>query len=444
MNKQRRAPFPQELIDLIIDDDPDDRESLHTLALVSKSCLAQSRRHIFRSIRFITRINDVIHSTERHRQFRSILSGDPKVANCVRELLIRDSPMPRASDYPVWIRDDASFHDTLQLLAANGLERFTLECGLEWTSFPLSLRRALRNVYTAPTLEFISLRGLSAVPMSSCIAFGQRVSELLLINVELSRNIDTELPEVAHGHGAAKLYWLGLEEVDAESTKILLSALLPHPNSLLPARFSSLAALHIGPIESDSVEALWDVVHAGRDTIQYFNWEYLHKSIFVPPLDTHPIVLEVLDRLFAINFEVTFYPDDYIDPPGGSRDQFGGLLALLGSVKPTNTIQDVMIRVNYNDVTEALESMTSYDGWGRLDALLCSAPFADLRDVTLELDVLTSLLAEENEMDAFEDEVDLEQRGQELRRAVVRCLPTLNAEELLRFVVKVRGKLVFN
>ncbi|KAF8074515.1 hypothetical protein FPV67DRAFT_585215 [Lyophyllum atratum] len=459
----RVAPFPQELVDMIIDEDPDDLETLKTFALVSKTCLPQARKHLFSLVHFLTAASNPTIARESHARFRSILSRDPRVGTYVRELFVRDTVSDPSDDRESWIRDDPSFHQTLRTLAAGGLERFTLETELRWTSFPPGFKQALMGAFTAPSLQFLDLRGLRSLPKSCCIAFGAQVSDLSLVHVELTEEGDADLPEELPSGGAYKLWWLGIEDVSGSSIRILFNALLPASTVEAGRILPSLTALHIGPGDADAVEALWEVTQAGRETIKYFNWEYSHKSasgtvhtLFpsdrelietyyltrrapVPPIHTPPLNLRILENLFAITFEVKAYPDDSEDVPD-DPDQFRGLLHLLGSVKPENTIQDLYIRVNYHNFTDARDSVMDYDGWARLDTLLDSTAFADLRRVTVELDLVTILSQEEAEEDSDEESIDVEDREEELENFLRSRLPKLVDADLLTYDLKIRGR----
>ncbi|GLB43197.1 putative dna-(apurinic or apyrimidinic site) lyase [Lyophyllum shimeji] len=405
------APLPQELVDMIIDYHSNDHETLKTLALVSKLCLAQSRKHLFSSIELLTSTSNPAKCQEHHARLRSILSRDPRIANYVRELLGR----------PLVPRDASDFGNARPATLHTG-NRTLLDL------VPSHLQAGAHDrVHSAePAIPQPAWN----IPKQCCVAFGAQVTDLLLVDVGIVDAVDDDMQNVLSAGRAAKLWWLGLEHVPAESIRLLYDALVLHTDN--GPSLPSLSALQIGPGDADTVDALWGIVLAGRTTIQYFNWEYSHKVASVPPLATQPISLRDLHKLFAITFEVNEYPDEMdVD----DFDEFGGLLALLETVNADNMIQDLCVKVNYDSLPIAQSSLASYDGWKHLDDLLNRSSFA-LHAVTVELDLLMLHNVEEAGEDT--EGVDLEGLKEELEQSVRERLPKLVYNDLLTFNLKLR------
>jgi len=103
------------------------------------------------------------------------------------------------------------------------------------------------------------------------------------------------------------------------------------------------------------------------------------------------------------------------------NDHFGGLLALLASFRSDNGLGILHITVHYPDYTIALRSVSEYDGWGRLNALL--GRFQELDDMRVELCVCSL---------ASVEDLDLDVKKKELERHVrLRFADRLNLEEIL-------------
>lgn len=209
--------MPLELVNMVINEDADDKAALKTYALVSKSCLAQSRKYFFRSVEFVT-FDDDPKSRRILANFHSILSQNPTIAPYIREVLVRDLSGeydPPEDQRPSWIRDEPTFLQTLQVLSISGLKRFTFEVDLYWGSFPIGLKTGLMDVFMAPRLKYLCLRGLRGIYKSCCPAF-RNVRDLYLVCVDFDEDEDEDIP-MTEVDGEVNISWLGLEEVSHSS-----------------------------------------------------------------------------------------------------------------------------------------------------------------------------------------------------------------------------------
>ena len=107
---------------------------------------------------------------------------------------------------------------------------------------------------------------------------------------------------------------------------------------------------------------------------------------------------------------------------GDSRnDHFSGLLALLASFRSDNELRILHITVHYPDYAIALVSVSEYDGWTRLNALL--GRFQELDDMRVELYVCGLSTAVDLDPDIKKEELE--------RHVRLRFADQLYLEEIL-------------
>ncbi|KAG6881548.1 hypothetical protein C0993_000997, partial [Termitomyces sp. T159_Od127] len=137
------------------------------------------------------------------------------------------------------------------------------------------------------------------------------------------------------------------------------------------------------------------------------------------PLNTVPLNLNIMEKLFAIRYEVTFYPDDEIEAMPHPPDHFDGLISLLRTVKP-GTIQQIDVKVDFKDFGDATESLQGHNGWSVLDCLLASESFDQIYQFTVQLDLETFLSEDDIDVDT-----DLMARKAEIKALLEARLPSL-------------------
>jgi hypothetical protein len=270
--------LPQELLNMIVDVDPADESLLKSFALVSKKFNAQSRKHFFHSIDFLI-VDDDGASRRRHSSFYQILQANPLIATYVREVRVRDFGEeldPPEAQRPSWIRDERSFHHTLQIFASNKISRFTLETDLYWSSFPIELKQAFMKVFLSPTLVYLGLVGLQGFSKSCCAVF-RHIQELFLDDVVLDDDEDEDIPEPLVDQ--ARTSWLGFENMTGDSLTILLNAL----TSASPDRtIHRLKVLRIGPYggsdDDNDSPVIQEIVAASRKSLTHFVWTSTHRE----------------------------------------------------------------------------------------------------------------------------------------------------------------------
>ncbi|KAH0582388.1 hypothetical protein H2248_010332 [Termitomyces sp. 'cryptogamus'] len=410
--------LPPELIDLIIDATAEDKETLRVFSVVSKSCLPRCRKYLFRSIEFSTDRGENILA-ERHESLRSIIARDSQVQTYVEKLLLRDIEISR-TPLP-WMITNTRFHETLDLLRSH-LKCFTLIADdYEWNTFPASLKLALTSIFTSPHLSFIHLQGLQAIPRACCVAFGSQVADLTIVTSDFTDMVDPDLPVAEDNLIPQNLYWLHLEDVNERSIENLLNAWIPVPSEDHDRPlFPHLTALSVGPTHEDALGPIWELVQAGKETIQYFYWDYAYGSQ-ARPLNARSLNLGILQQLFAIKYEVTFYPDDEAEAMPNPPDHFDGLISLLQTVKP-GTIQKLDVKIDFKNFHDAVESLRRHDGWSGLDHVLASDSKFDYVDqFIMELD-LETLFSE----DDIYVETDLTVLKAEMETLLEARLPSLS------------------
>ncbi|KAG6809007.1 hypothetical protein H0H92_002019 [Tricholoma furcatifolium] len=435
--------LPQELINAIIDATVDaeediDKSSLQTLftfSLVSKAWSLQCIKHIFHTIEFSTDAGEDVLA-ERFQQFISIVDRNSRILPCVKKLVIRDLETPAWGTKKPWMITNTQFHKSLVRLSPT-LKTFTFIAeDYAWSSFPATLKHAFLAIFTSPVLEFLRLQGLEAAPSACSVAFSKNISHLIIVRSSFLMREDPDLPVLDQGCIPQNLYWLCLEDVDDVSLRTLLKTWTTPGPTQDHSYFPALEAICIGPTEEDELVPLRDLVLAGKDTIQYFYWTYFHGSQ-ARPLHTSPLDMSLLPRLFAIEYEVTFYSEHDMMPD--VPDHFDGLLALLQTVTP-GAIQQLDIKVDYQDLDDARASLDRYHGWKQLETLLNSKPFEELDRVGLQI-VLEVLSRDEDRMDVDDDEEELIK--EEIEDLLERRFPLLFNMNEFSLKLVVRRHMVF-
>ncbi|KAG5722710.1 hypothetical protein E4T56_gene8773, partial [Termitomyces sp. T112] len=179
-------------------------------------------------------------------------------------------------------------------------------------------------------------------------------------------------------------------------------------------------ALSVGPTHEDALGPIWELVQAGKETIQYFYWDYAYGSQ-ARPLNARSLNLGILQQLFAIKYEVTFYPDDEAEAMPNPPDHFDGLISLLQTVKP-GTIQKLDVKIDFKNFHDAVESLRRHDGWSGFDHVLASdSKFDNVDQFIMELD-LETLFSE----DDIYVETDLTVLKAEMETLLEARLPSLS------------------
>ncbi|KAF8519825.1 hypothetical protein JB92DRAFT_2897112 [Gautieria morchelliformis] len=144
-----KAKLPRELIDAIIDEFREDRDSLLIFSLVDRTCLSSSQRHLFRTITlYVKAPGERLSLTERLGQ---VLLTSPHLAHYIQELEL----LPSAD----WKTNFLETEKALPLLLRklSNLRRIVI-CSLLWTTITPDLKEALHWVLMLPSMTSIRIQ----------------------------------------------------------------------------------------------------------------------------------------------------------------------------------------------------------------------------------------------------------------------------------------------
>jgi hypothetical protein len=165
-------PFPQEVIDKIVDDlEPeDDLPSLLNCSLISRSFLAASRRVIFNQL--------TLGTDDDARGLYATVSANPRLGSCIKRITIQDSlfsiPDPEKGTKVGWISREETLPLLLPLLVS--LKFLAIKADdwhhdkLDWSTFPPRLAAALSQTFMLPSLvkiEFVELKNIPSEAVTS-------------------------------------------------------------------------------------------------------------------------------------------------------------------------------------------------------------------------------------------------------------------------------------
>ncbi|KAK7448795.1 hypothetical protein VKT23_013525 [Stygiomarasmius scandens] len=221
--------LPQELVDTIIDFLFDDKDSLNSCALVSKSWLPSSRFHLFHTVALAST------DTDKRRRLHDLITANPHIGNCIHYLQLS-----------VPSEEDTALEALLPLLPS--LRKLNLTSGslVPWLSIPLSIRTTiLRTVFPLDSLVYLCLRNWEFDDteeferlLESC---GRNLKVLSLWCVKFLAYKQTSAEEGEPKPPPIKLDSLILDYVDCPS---LCEWLLSEPRTLDLTSLTSLRLAH--------------------------------------------------------------------------------------------------------------------------------------------------------------------------------------------------------
>lgn len=241
-------PFPQEVIDKIVDDlEPeDDLPSLLNCSLISRSFLAASRRVILSQLTLGTD-DDAERGSKDCRGLYAIVSANPRLGSCIKRIIIQDSlfssPDPEKATKVGWISREETLPLLLPLLVS--LKFLAIRAWLydehhdklDWSTFPPRLAAALSQTFMLPSLvkiEFVELKNIpSEVVTSSRYLEGLSFWGTHLL--ELDDNSSSGVLEIAQPQVRSQL-----ESLDISNCALII------PTLIKSLDFSCLRMLRIG------------------------------------------------------------------------------------------------------------------------------------------------------------------------------------------------------
>ncbi|KAJ6572301.1 hypothetical protein B0H19DRAFT_1256194 [Mycena capillaripes] len=204
--------FPQELIDMVVDNLHDDIPSLKSCSLAARTFVSSARIHIFRKIEILPPLKP-LSSRNPCQRFHKLLTSSPHIAPLVEELSVvlvgsetsfayDDDGLYLEERHVTWVMAGRTLPLILPLL---DLKRICLtengpadwndggEFSMNWAKMGRQLKSALVNVFSSPRLEAVHLRGIvveSPRQMLSLFSEAISLTELSLSRVHFTQRWD--------------------------------------------------------------------------------------------------------------------------------------------------------------------------------------------------------------------------------------------------------------
>ncbi|KAJ7075521.1 hypothetical protein B0H15DRAFT_866765 [Mycena belliarum] len=155
--------FPQELIDLVIDEASTSAPTLQSCALVSRAFYPRAQYQLFSQIDFVLVPSTRSHGLER---LHDVLSNSPHLIQYIRSLKIThgDDKEPLPED--VLVDLEATLVPILASLV--NLRSFTVT-ELDWSCLPPGVRNAIWEVCQRPKLTRLRLKGTGELSLSELV-----------------------------------------------------------------------------------------------------------------------------------------------------------------------------------------------------------------------------------------------------------------------------------
>lgn len=167
--------FPQELIDLIIEDAAEDTRSLLSCALTSSSFYPASRRVLFSQVELDMHTNLRPDVMTRSARLNRALVRNPHLLPLIKSVVVRRM-FAQERGSPCFLQQD---RDSLEiLLNLIHLRRLTLigHIHKDWALLPPNLRTVVASICHSARLEHLTIDSLSNFPahlLSSCLSLRQ-------------------------------------------------------------------------------------------------------------------------------------------------------------------------------------------------------------------------------------------------------------------------------
>ncbi|KAF5338087.1 hypothetical protein D9611_014196 [Ephemerocybe angulata] len=177
------STLPLELIYLCIKASSDSFAALRQLSLVSKECVSETRKYIFKDVKLDRRGRDVDLYSHRIRTFLDLLSANGGLASYIRSLLVKLEPSTYAAteaythDLPA-ILDLLTDLMTLQLNSATTLSNH----GADWDTLPDQLRLSITRRCSALSITNLAFADLKNFPQT-LLPSASRLTHLSLLRV---------------------------------------------------------------------------------------------------------------------------------------------------------------------------------------------------------------------------------------------------------------------
>jgi hypothetical protein len=262
--------IPLEIIELIIDEvaNRKDKETLKTVSLSSRRFVDQCQKKLFHTIDLADKC---IYGEDYYRRLHRILSQRPKFCSYVRDLRLVDSYVWDQNKDWVWLANEESICDVLNILPNLHSFSLTFKTGQpKWTSFNCYLRQALLDLAKRPSIVRFSLNRISDFTPTLLVTL-LMVRNLELHDVQVN---DVHLPSslaVVQGIGSTsipQLESLVLKMPSASTVHIIQNILSLHPMPTL----RSLHVVFVNHKDDAVITELWALIKWSAPSLTELQW----------------------------------------------------------------------------------------------------------------------------------------------------------------------------
>jgi hypothetical protein len=249
--------IPQDVIELIIDELRDDNATLHRCAVVSRSFLPQSRKHLF----FALHLDHSSISRKHCRRLGRFLARHPEIAYSIKKLYISNRLLTDGETLPSVLR----VVPNLQAISIHSLQG-----PLDWDAFAEPLKHSLATLFKS--LATLNICFLDNVPISQ-LSKSSRLKDLSLVCVSLNRNtLAGTSSEIISQSDLPKNELESLEIGNSGDSVRALMQTLASPRSSLSV--SKLQSLSVIGATTDTVTVASEILEGASESIERFSWSY--------------------------------------------------------------------------------------------------------------------------------------------------------------------------
>jgi len=262
--------LPLEIIELIIDEvaKRNDKEALKAISLSSRHFVDRCQKKLFHTIDLADKC---IYGEDYYRRLLRILSQRPKFCTYVRDLRLVDSYVWDKSKDWVWLANEESICDVLNVLP--NLHSFSLTFKTrqpKWTSFNWYLRQALLDLAKRPSIVRYSLNHISDFP-PTLLATLLTVKHLELHNVQVNEVHLTSSLAVVHGIASTsipRVESLVLKAPSTATVHIIQNILSLYPIPML----RSLQIDFVNDKDNTLVTEIWALLKWSSASLAELQW----------------------------------------------------------------------------------------------------------------------------------------------------------------------------
>lgn len=248
------SPFPQEIIDSVVEELSSDRDSLKQCALVSRCQFLQpARRHLFSDIK--------LHKPLHCQRLLTVLKSNPEITRHIRHLILSNLRLQ------LLVQSEEATVATL-LTLVQSLRSLSLSY-IFWDTLPIELRSTLYALLRSPSLKKLSFIGVHDFPLEDLSSFTQLESLYLSAMDGMRRRSYPETPPFENPKeigGQLKSLEIGMGSI--RSAKSILTV-LGHPSSKLS--YSQLTELSIEVVNPETLDIFHSLMKAAGSSLKSFS-----------------------------------------------------------------------------------------------------------------------------------------------------------------------------